>query len=270
MRRRTNTLGKRRMMIKKHFINATAFVWTMGHGIGGSISNFYRQNFTGLLDGLLRPTYPKMRTLPASPDFAAEAHVAKTRHLTPEKQTASKATNRSCKAWVELHRRDRRAMRRAARSRTSWFTIRQESESAAAPFGNETRPVGVNLNGHAAQRSTTSVGSRLEALKRENLEAGIRIIATRGYDPDASARRAYRGRYRSAGISTSPVASFGAGGLHRAATTYRNKRSLGDIHDRFRDFVCANGCANRAAARRTRDGTIQRYRVWTRRSLGWR
>jgi hypothetical protein len=249
--------GEAVMMIKEHFIKHYGIpVWTVGlGGSGGSIQQLLiAQNFPGLLDGLLPSlTYPdSMSTRPGVTDcrllmryFAKDSQT-----WTQEKQTAVEGyTPGTCKAW------DRSFVNVIVAGNVAGCAISPELvyDPVKNPHGARCTIWDMNVATFGrdpatgfARTALDNVGVQygLEALnrgaisKREFLDLNRNIG---GYDRDGvpraereaaepeAVRLAYAaGRINSAGGSLGSIPI-----LH-----YRSYNdSIGDIHDRERDFV---------------------------------
>ncbi|HEV8147091.1 MAG TPA: DUF6351 family protein [Bryobacteraceae bacterium] len=249
--------GEALMMIKEHFIKRYGVpVWTMGHGgSGGSIQQLLiAQNFPGLLDGLLPSlTYPdSMSTRPGVTDcrllmrtFAKDPGT-----WTQEKQTAVEGyTPGTCKAW------DRsfidvivaaNAKGCAIAPELVYDPVKNPKGARCTIWEMNAATVGRDPATGYARAALDNVGVQygLEALnngkisKQEFLDLNRNIG---GYDADGVPRaqrtvadlEALRMSYITGRINS------GAGGLASVPILHYRPYNdpLGDIHDRFRDFV---------------------------------
>ncbi len=252
-----NLSGEALMMIKEHFIKAYGVPeWTMGHGgSGGSIQQLLiAQNFPGLLDGLLPSlTYPdSMSTRPGVTDcrllmryFAKDSGT-----WTQEKQTAVEGyTPGTCKAWersfidiiVATNARgcaispeliyDPVKNPKGARC-TIWDTnVATFGRDPATGFARSALDnIGVQYgldalnSGKISKREFIDLNRNIGGYDRDGMPRADRTAA----DPEALRMAYIAGRINS-----------GAGGLGSVPILHYRPYNdpLGDIHDRFRDFV---------------------------------
>jgi hypothetical protein len=267
--------GEALMMIKEYFIKHYGVpVWTMGHGgSGGSIQQLLiAQNFPGLLDGLLPSlTYPdSMSTRPGVTDcrllmrtFAKDPGT-----WTQEKQSAVEGyTPGTCKAW------DRsfidvivaaNAKGCAIAPELVYDPVKNPKGARCTIWEMNAATVGRDPATGYARAALDNVGVQygLEALnngkisKQEFLELNRNIG---GYDADGVPRaertvadlEALRMSYIAGRINS------GAGGLASVPILHYRPYNdpLGDIHDRFRDFVV------RERLRKT-NGRVDNQVIW--------
>lgn len=249
--------GEALMMIKEHFIERYGMpVWTLGYGgSGGAIQQLLiSQNFPGLLDGILPSlTYPD--------SVSTRAGVTDCRLLlnyykhdpttwTQEKQTAVEGyTPGTCRAW------DRSFIDIivAANARGCGIPAELVYDPVQNPKGARCTMWDTNVASFGrdprsgfARRSLDNVGVQygLEALNNGSLTVAEFLDLNEkigGFDNDGVPR---------AGRSVADLASVrlayatgrvnsGAGGLPNIPILhYRSYNdTLGDIHDRFRDFT---------------------------------
>ena len=268
--------GEALMMIKEHFIKRYGVpVWTMGHGgSGGSIQQLLiAQNFPGLLDGLLPSlAYPdSMSTRPGVTDcrllmrtFAKDPGT-----WTQEKQTAVEGyTPGTCKAW------DRsfidvivaaNAKGCAIAPELVYDPIKNPKGARCTIWEMNAATVGRDPATGYARAALDNVGVQygLEALntgkisKQEFLDLNRNIG---GYDADGVPRaqrtaadlEALRMSYITGRINS------GAGGLASVPILHYRPYNdlLGDIHDRFRDFVVRERL-------RKSNGRVDNQVIWT-------
>jgi hypothetical protein len=249
--------GEALMMIKEHFIKRYGVpVWTMGHGgSGGSIQQLLiAQNFPGLLDGLLPSlTYPdSMSTRPGVTDcrllmrtFAKDPGT-----WTQEKQSAVEGyTPGTCKAW------DRsfidvivaaNAKGCAIAPELVYDPVKNPKGARCTIWEMNAATVGRDPATGYARAALDNVGVQygLEALNNGKISKHEFLDLNRnigGYDADG-VQRAQRTAADLEALRMSYIAgriNSGAGGLASVPMLHYRPYNdpLGDIHDRFRDFV---------------------------------
>ena len=249
--------GEALMMIKEHFIeNYGVPEWTMGFGgSGGAIQQLLiAQNFPGLLDGILPSlTYPdSVSTRAGVTDCRLLMNFYKTDPATwtQEKQTAVEGyTPKTCSAW------DRSFIDIivAANARGCGIPEALVYHPVTNPKGARCTMWDTNVATYGrdpvtgfARRSLDNVGVQygLEALNSGVISPGEFLDLNErigGYDNDGVPRRertvadveSVRVSYAAGRLNT------GGGGLGTLPILhYRSYNdSIGDIHDRFRDFT---------------------------------
>jgi hypothetical protein len=249
--------GEAAMMIKEHFIEEFGVPeWTLGFGgSGGAIQQLLiAQNFPGLLDGILPSlTYPdSVSTRAGVTDCRLLIRVYKNDPATwtQEKQTAVEGyTPKTCNAW------DRSFVDIIVAANTRGCAIPEEMAYHAVtnPKGARCTMWDTNLPTYGrdpqtgfARRSLDNVGVQygLDALNSGAITAKEFLDLNEsigGYDNDGVPRSE-----RTVADLESVRLSYAAGRLNAGggglATTpilhYRSYNdSIGDIHDRFRDFT---------------------------------
>jgi hypothetical protein len=249
--------GEALMMIKEHFIERYGVPeWTLGFGgSGGAIQQLLiAQNFPGLLDGILPSlTYPDSVSVRAGvTDCRLLLRVYKNDPATwtQEKQTAVEGyTPKTCSAWdrsfvdiiVAAHVRGC-----GIPENLVYHSVNNPKGARCTMWDTNVATYGRDPVTGFARRSLDNVGVQygLEALNsgaispREFLDLNESIG---GYDNDGVPRAE-----RSVADVESTRLSYAAGRLNSGggglATTpilhYRSYNdSIGDIHDRFRDFT---------------------------------
>jgi Tannase-like family of unknown function (DUF6351) len=268
--------GEALMMIKEHFIERYGVpVWTMGFGgSGGAIQQLLiAQNFPGLLDGILPSlTYPdSVSTRAGVTDCRLLMNYYKTDPATwmQDKQTAVEGyTPGTCRAW------DRSFIDIivAANARGCGIAPELVYDPVKNPTGARCTMWDTNVATFGrdpatgfARRSLDNVGVQygLEALNRgsitpaEFLDLNDKVG---GFDNDGVPRAG-----RSVADPESVRLSYAAGRLNSGAgglpnipiLHYRSYNdSIGDIHDRFRDFTMRERL-------RKANGRVDNQVLWT-------